>query len=45
LPICACGRSAEWKVLTKGAVQASEGEVAANPRSRSARLRAIERLK
>ena len=44
LPICACGRSAEWKVISRGAVQASEEEVRQNPRSRSARLRVIERL-
>lgn len=45
LPICACGRSAEWKVLTRGAVQAGDEEVDANPRSRSARLRVVERLR
>ena len=44
LPICACGRSAEWKVISRGAVQASDEEVQQNPRSRSARLRVIERL-
>jgi 16S rRNA (cytosine1402-N4)-methyltransferase len=43
-PVCACGRTAQWRVLTKKAVQASDGEQAANPRSRSARLRAVERL-
>jgi 16S rRNA (cytosine1402-N4)-methyltransferase len=44
LPMCACGRSAEWKVISRGAVQASDEEVQANPRARSARLRVIERL-
>ena len=44
LPICACGKSAEWKVISRGAVQASDEEVQQNPRSRSARLRVIERL-
>ncbi|MBS2022303.1 MAG: 16S rRNA (cytosine(1402)-N(4))-methyltransferase RsmH [Deltaproteobacteria bacterium] len=45
LPVCACGRSAEWSLVMKGAVQASDEEVAVNPRSRSARLRAVERLR
>jgi 16S rRNA (cytosine1402-N4)-methyltransferase len=44
LPVCACGRVAEWRVLTKHAVEAGEVEILANPRSRSARLRAVERL-
>jgi 16S rRNA (cytosine1402-N4)-methyltransferase len=44
LPVCACGRVAQWKVLTRKAVQASEAEERENPRSRSARLRAVERL-
>ena len=45
LPICACGKTAEWRVLTRGAVMAGEAELEANPRSRSARLRAVERLR
>jgi 16S rRNA (cytosine1402-N4)-methyltransferase len=44
LPVCACGRVAEWKVLTKKAIEAGEDEVAQNPRARSAKLRGIERL-
>jgi 16S rRNA (cytosine1402-N4)-methyltransferase len=44
LPVCACGRTAAWKVLTKKSVQAGDGEVRENPRARSARLRAVERL-
>ena len=44
LPVCACGRVAQWKVVTRKPVQASEGEQRDNPRSRSARLRAVERL-
>jgi len=43
LPMCACGKSAEWKVLSK--VKASDEEIAENPRSRSARLRGVERLR
>jgi 16S rRNA (cytosine1402-N4)-methyltransferase len=44
LPVCACGRTAQWKVLTRKPVNASDEEVARNPRARSARLRAVERL-
>ena len=44
LPVCACGRVAGWRVLTKHPIQASEAEVATNPRSRSAKLRGIERI-
>ncbi|HEX4384038.1 MAG TPA: 16S rRNA (cytosine(1402)-N(4))-methyltransferase RsmH [Myxococcales bacterium] len=44
LPICACGRSAQWKVLTKKPILAGEEELKANPRARSAKLRAVERL-
>jgi 16S rRNA (cytosine1402-N4)-methyltransferase len=43
LPVCACGRTAEWKVLSR--VKASDEEIAENPRSRSARLRGVERLR
>jgi 16S rRNA (cytosine1402-N4)-methyltransferase len=44
LPVCACGRSAQWKVLTKKAVIAGDEELTQNPRARSARLRAVLRL-
>jgi 16S rRNA (cytosine1402-N4)-methyltransferase len=44
LPLCACGRVAEWRLVAKGATQASEDELLHNPRARSARLRAVERL-
>jgi len=43
-PVCSCGASACMRMLGKRATKPSAEEVAANPRSRSARLRAAERL-
>jgi 16S rRNA (cytosine1402-N4)-methyltransferase len=44
LPICVCGHQARLKILTKKAVTPSAKEVAANPRARSAKLRAIIKI-
>ena len=44
LPVCACGAQGTFRVLTRRAVQASDTEVERNPRARSARLRAVERV-
>ena len=43
LPVCVCGRQPEAELLTRGAVMPTPGEVASNPRSRSARLRVARR--
>jgi 16S rRNA (cytosine1402-N4)-methyltransferase len=44
LPVCTCARTPVLRVLTSKAVTPSAEEVAANPRSRSAKLRAAEKL-
>lgn len=44
LPVCRCDKVQEMKILTSGAEKPSKREIKANPRSRSARLRAGRKI-
>ncbi len=43
-PVCTCGKTPTAKVLTKKPIVADEAELQQNPRARSAKLRAIQKL-
>jgi 16S rRNA (cytosine1402-N4)-methyltransferase len=43
-PECICGKSSELRILTKKMVRPDAAEIANNPRSRSAKLRAAEKI-
>ena len=44
VPVCTCGKKAEVKILTKKPIVPNATETRANPRARSAKLRAVEKL-
>ena len=44
LPVCVCGHQPRLRLVNRRIIRPEAEEVATNPRSRSARLRAAERL-
>jgi 16S rRNA (cytosine1402-N4)-methyltransferase len=44
VPVCVCGRSPRLRLLTRRAITPRQDEVQRNPRSRSAKLRAAEKI-
>jgi 16S rRNA (cytosine1402-N4)-methyltransferase len=44
LPVCACGRTPEAELLSRRAIAPTPGEIASNPRAKSAHLRAARKL-
>ena len=44
LPVCVCGRNPRLRLVTRPSLTPTAAEIEANPRARSARLRAAERL-
>jgi 16S rRNA (cytosine1402-N4)-methyltransferase len=43
-PVCVCGRQPRLRLVTRPSMTPTDDEIQANPRARSARLRAAERL-
>ncbi|MBZ0281984.1 MAG: 16S rRNA (cytosine(1402)-N(4))-methyltransferase RsmH [Anaerolineae bacterium] len=43
-PICVCGHKARVRLVTRKPLMADDAEIAQNPRSRSAKLRVVEKL-
>jgi len=43
-PVCVCGKAPRLRLVTRPSLTPTEAEIDANPRARSARLRAAERL-
>ncbi len=44
VPVCVCGRAPRLRLVTRPSLTPTDAEIDANPRARSARLRAAERL-
>jgi 16S rRNA (cytosine1402-N4)-methyltransferase len=44
VPVCVCGRTPRLRLVTRPSITPTDAEIAANPRARSARLRAAERV-
>jgi len=44
VPVCVCGHRATVSLITRKPIVADEAEIAQNPRSRSAKLRVVEKL-
>ncbi len=43
-PICVCGKKPQVKIITRKPIEPSEEELEMNPRSRSSKLRVVEKL-
>jgi len=44
LPVCVCGQTPRLNIINRRVVKPSDEEAQSNPRSRSAKLRAAERI-
>jgi 16S rRNA (cytosine1402-N4)-methyltransferase len=44
LPVCGCGQTPQAEVITRKSISPTPGEIAANPRSKSARLRVARKI-
>ena len=43
-PVCVCGRTPQARLITRKPIEADAGELEENRRSRSAKLRVLEKL-